>query len=184
MPDLISGATDSIYLRLRERNLCNHRDYQNLARNGANSFSTEVYQQSMSRNKFRDHPAIVFYSLIGNDVCNLKKDTIPAMTTPDVFYNNTLATLQFLEEHLPPESHVVFIGLIDGRVIYEAMAQRLHPLGELKGDVRFADVYKWFNCMEIGPCHGWMTSNATLRNYTSKRARQLTRVATAHGRRS
>ncbi len=28
MPSLIKGATDSLYLRLRERNLCNHRDYQ------------------------------------------------------------------------------------------------------------------------------------------------------------
>merc|ERR1712061_503708 len=36
MPNIISGHTDSFYLRLRQRNLCNHRDYQNLARNGAN----------------------------------------------------------------------------------------------------------------------------------------------------
>ena len=30
MPYLIPSYTDSIYLRLRERNLCNHRDYQGL----------------------------------------------------------------------------------------------------------------------------------------------------------
>ena len=30
-----SGRTDSIYLRLREKNLCNHRDYHNLARSGS-----------------------------------------------------------------------------------------------------------------------------------------------------
>lgn len=37
-------------------------------------------------------------------------------------------------------------------------------------------MYRWFNCMEIGPCHGWMTSNATLRRVTTKHARKLTRV--------
>ena len=37
-------------------------------------------------------------------------------------------------------------------------------------------MYNWFNCMEIGPCAGWMNSNATLRAITSKRARQLNKV--------
>ncbi len=37
-------------MRLRERNLCNHRDYQNLARNGANSNDTLTYVDSVSRN--------------------------------------------------------------------------------------------------------------------------------------
>jgi len=35
-PD-ISGPVDSIYMRMRERNLCNHNDYQNLGVNGAAS---------------------------------------------------------------------------------------------------------------------------------------------------
>ena len=37
-------------------------------------------------------------------------------------------------------------------------------------------MYSWFNCMEIGPCAGWMKSNATLRAITSKRAKQLNKV--------
>ncbi len=53
---------------------------------------------------------------------------------------------------------------------------RLHPLGELNGDLRYTDMYRWFNCMEMGPCHGWMTSNSTLRKITTKHARRLTRV--------
>jgi acyloxyacyl hydrolase len=56
------------------------------------------------------------------------------------------------------------------------MAHRLHPLGELNQDLKYKDVYRWFNCMEMGPCHGWMTSNSTLRRITTKHARQLTRV--------
>ena len=64
MPSVISGATESLYLKLRERNLCNHRDYHNLARNGANSSDTLYYMKAMGR-EARDLPAIVFYSLIG-----------------------------------------------------------------------------------------------------------------------
>ena len=64
MPALISGRTDSIYLRMRERNRCNHRDYHNLARNGANSFDALYYMKAMGREE-RDLPAILFYSLIG-----------------------------------------------------------------------------------------------------------------------
>ena len=105
----------------------------------------------MSRRKFTDHPAIVFYSLIGrkyvitctynidlqkptfasNDVCTMGPDPLAEMTPPDAFYKNTLGTLKFLEGKLPPGSHVVLIGLIDGGMIYETMAHRLHPIGQL-----------------------------------------------------
>ena len=37
-------------------------------------------------------------------------------------------------------------------------------------------MYRWFNCLEIGPCAGWMTSNSTLRQITSKHARRLNGV--------
>ena len=50
---------------MRERNRCNHRDYHNLARNGANSSDTLYYMKAMGR-QARDLPAILFYSLIGD----------------------------------------------------------------------------------------------------------------------
>ena len=43
---------------------------QNLARNGATSRDTLEYMQSLSRNPHEDHPALVIYSMVGNDVCN------------------------------------------------------------------------------------------------------------------
>ena len=73
MPSIIDGATDSLYLRLRERNLCNHRDYHNLARNGANSSDTLYYMKAMGREP-RDLPAILFYSLIGNSYNYVKNN--------------------------------------------------------------------------------------------------------------
>ena len=102
MPDLIwDDQVDSIYLRLKQRNLCNHRDYQNLARNGATSFDTLEYIKSLSRLQYQDKPAIVIYSMVGNDVCNEKEDTLNHMTTPTEFYQNVLKTLNLLENTLP-----------------------------------------------------------------------------------
>jgi hypothetical protein len=46
-----------------------------------------------------------------------------------------MEVLNYLESQLPPESHVILMGLIDGSVLYQAMAKRIHPLGLLKGDL-------------------------------------------------
>eukprot|EP01012_Entosiphon_sulcatum_P012417 TRINITY_DN17774_c0_g1_i2.p4 TRINITY_DN17774_c0_g1~~TRINITY_DN17774_c0_g1_i2.p4 ORF type:complete len:108 (-),score=8.07 TRINITY_DN17774_c0_g1_i2:1671-1994(-) len=66
---------ESIYSHLFEHNRCNHRDYQNLGVNGwrvthdlGNVSDPEV--ASISRNQTTDNPAIVFFTPIGNDVCN------------------------------------------------------------------------------------------------------------------
>ena len=83
----------SIALRLRERNLCNHRDFQNIAVNGARSGNAMRLVQSVKRNKVLDHPALVIFSLIGNDVCNSHADT-SHMTTPTQFHENILGELK------------------------------------------------------------------------------------------
>lgn len=44
------GPVESIYLLLRERNRCLHRDYQNIAVNGADSFTTQEYQTRWESN--------------------------------------------------------------------------------------------------------------------------------------
>ena len=93
---------------------------QNLARNGATSRDTLEYMKSLSRNPREDRPALVIYSMVGNDVCNEKEDTIPHMTSPKEFYENVMDTLKFLETTLPPGSHVILVGLIDGAILYKA----------------------------------------------------------------
>ncbi|XP_075862422.1 acyloxyacyl hydrolase [Microcebus murinus] len=163
----------SIYLRLRERNRCNHRDYQSIARNGASSQNLKQFIESLSRNQLLDHPAIVIYAMIGNDVCNGKADTVPAMTTPEKLYSNVMQTLKYLNTHLPNGSHVVFYGLPDGTFLWDNLHNRYHPLGQLNEDVTYAHMYSFLNCLQVSPCHGWMSSNKTLRTLTSKRAEQL-----------
>nr|CAD7601809.1 unnamed protein product [Timema genevievae] len=175
-PLLIKGYTDSIYWKLRSRNRCNHRDYQNLSQNGASSGDLLRYLKTVSRNLTTDNPALVFYGMFGNDVCNRFANTTSNMTTPETFRKNVVQVLESLETILPAGSHVVLIGLVDGGLIYPIMADRLHPIGQVGNNVYYHDVYNWFNCMEIGPCVGWMNSNATLRKITSRAAQRLSSV--------
>lgn len=170
------GHSDSIYLKLWERNHCNHRDYQNLAKNGAQSFeANSKLIRSMARDPNLDQPALVFYSLIGNDVCQ----AVPSLnniTTPEQMHKNVLETLNGLDKRLPNGSHVILIGLVDGRILYDSLHNRIHPIGSLRHDVTYEQLYDFLNCLQVSPCFGYMNSNETIRNKTSERAAQLSAV--------
>ncbi|NXS45366.1 AOAH hydrolase, partial [Balaeniceps rex] len=169
----IGGWTDSLYLRLRKRNRCNHRDLQNISQNG---MLTAYLSFSLARNQLLDNPAIVVYATIGNDVCNGKRDTLAHMTTPKEMFSNVVQTLQYLDSRLPNGSHVILTGLVDGRFLWDNLHDRYHPLGQLNRDVTYSQMFSFFNCLQVSPCGGWLTSNETLRNLTSERALQLSNV--------
>lgn len=120
-------------MRLRQRNRCNHRDFQNLGVNGArvgSSFAALApLLASVARQPEHDHPALVVLSLVGNDVCNGHVDTVAHMTPPDQFRAKALAALAALDAKLPAGSFVLLVGLLDGRVLWEAMHDQQHPLG-------------------------------------------------------
>lgn len=171
------GPMESVYNKLYKRNHCNHRDYQNIAVNGARSSSmADTIVKSLYRNSTTDYPLIIFLALIGNDVCNGHPDTFSHMTTPEEMRNNTLRTLNYLDTTLPKGSHVFLVGLADGRTLYNSLHNRIHPLGSLRHDITYTDFYDYLNCLEISPCTGWMNSNETIRNLTTKRANQLSAV--------
>ncbi|XP_020758110.2 acyloxyacyl hydrolase isoform X3 [Odocoileus virginianus] len=100
-------------------------------------------------------------------------DPLPEMTTPEKLYSKVMQTLQYLDSHLPNGSHVILYGLPDGRFLWDQLHDRYHPLGQLNKDVTYAHFYSFLNCLQVSPCHGWMSSNKTLRNLTSERAEQL-----------
>jgi len=129
----------------------------------------------MSRDQKLDHPVFLSYALIGNDVCNGHIGT-DHMTPPEKFYENVVSVLEFLDTKLPNGSHVSFMGLVDGRILYDSMAQRIHPIGQLNNDVTYSDFYDYLNCLEISPCFGWMNSDEYWRNATTERAMQLNEV--------
>ncbi|XP_053570390.1 acyloxyacyl hydrolase isoform X2 [Bombina bombina] len=172
----IGGWTNSLYLRLRKSNRCNHRDYQNISRNGGSSHNLLDFLKSLARNQQLDKPAVVFYAMIGNDVCNAHADTLSQMTTPQKMLSNVMGTLEYLDSHLPNGSHVIFIGLADGRFLWDTLHNRYHPIGELNKDVTYAQLYSFLSCLQSNPCEGWMNQNETLRNLTTERAEQLSNV--------
>ena len=177
--DVITGPVDSLYLRLRELNRCNHRDYQNIGVNGDDSeqMSTQT-MYTVARNKSTDHPLFILLALLGNDVCFADHST-DAMTTPQEFYNHQLKVLQYLDDTLPAGSVVTALGLIDGRILYETMHNRIHPLGAWRGDVTYSSFYDFLNCLYISPCFGWMNTNETWRNKTAVRAKELSETLEA-----
>ncbi|KAK3914227.1 Acyloxyacyl hydrolase [Frankliniella fusca] len=174
-PELIQGHVDSIYLRMRKRNLCNHRDYQNVCRNGATSFDLVKNVKNIARS-FNDKPLTILLGVFGNDVCNRFPDTLKNMTSTKQFYKNIMQVIQSLEKTLPAKSHIALIGLVNGSFIYDTLSERLHPIGEYHGNVRYKDVFKWFECMQISPCNGWLSENKSIRDATTKRAVELSHV--------
>uniref|UniRef100_A0A8C0HRG6 Acyloxyacyl hydrolase n=1 Tax=Buteo japonicus TaxID=224669 RepID=A0A8C0HRG6_9AVES len=142
----IGGWTDSLYLRLRRRNRCNHRDLQNISQNA-------VYLSfSLARNQLLDNPAIVIYATIGNDVCNGNRDTLAHMTTPKEMLSNVMQALRYLDSRLPNGSHVILTGLVDGRFLWDNLHDRYHPLGQLNRDIKYSQIYSFLDCLQLNPC--------------------------------
>ncbi|KAK3741945.1 hypothetical protein RRG08_024691 [Elysia crispata] len=175
-PEIIQGPIDSIYMRMRKRNRCNHRDYQNIAFNGAKSFDADrVLVKSLSRSK-TDKPLLLAYAFFGNDVCNKFPNTFDYMTTPTQMFNNTMRVMEQLHRILPNHSHVGILSLLDGRVLYNEMHQRVHPVNSYSGRVTYADFYDFMNCLQISPCRGWLNTNSTIRDLTAQRMKELNKV--------
>eukprot|EP01027_Heterolobosea_sp_BB2_P014562 GEZU01020901.1.p1 GENE.GEZU01020901.1~~GEZU01020901.1.p1 ORF type:complete len:330 (-),score=104.82 GEZU01020901.1:393-1382(-) len=165
------SPVNSFYLQMRNRNRCMHRDYQNLGVNGDRA-DTLYYNviKSLARNQQTDAPLLVIFELVGNDVCS-GHHTFDTMTTPAAFESYVLDSLQYLDSTLPAGSHVMFLGLAPGEVLYEILHNQTHPIG-----VSYERFYDYLNCLNISPCWGWMNSNATVRQFTTERAQNLSLV--------
>jgi len=68
-------------------------------------------------------------------------------------------------------SHVLFIGLAPGAILWDLLNDRKHPIG-----APYSAVYDFMNCLQISPCWGWMNSNETIRNITNDWAQKLSNV--------
>ncbi|RNF08944.1 putative GPI inositol deacylase precursor [Trypanosoma conorhini] len=164
------GPMRSVYSELVKRNKCNHRDYQNLGVNGASTARLIEMMDFVARNRTNSvKPVFVFFSMIGNDVC----DRPPGATTPAAYYAHLTTALEKAEALLPAGSHVLISPVADGRVLYDEMHNRTHPIGSLHQDVTYANFYDFLNCVEVSPCWGWLNTNETVRNATWKAAQLL-----------
>lgn len=120
----------------------------------------------MNRSKENDYPLLLFLELVGNDVCNHK--SLDGQTKPAEFKANIMKLLGYLDSVLPSGSHVFLFGLVDGRILFDTLHNRIHPL-----NVTYTKVYELLNCLEISPCWGWLNSNETIRNISSEHASLL-----------
>ena len=141
----------SVYKYLREWNLCNNNDYQNIAVNGGSSGNTWGNIQALRRDKKNDNPLLMFMELIGNDVC---KKSFSSMTTEAQFKVNILKLLNYLNDTVPKGSHLMMLGLGDGAILYENLHDWTHPL-----NITYSNLYEFLNCLKISPCWGWLNSN-------------------------
>nr|CCC51432.1 putative GPI inositol deacylase precursor [Trypanosoma vivax Y486] len=165
-----NGPMISVYSQLVERNRCNHRDFQNLGQNGATSGSVSHILRHVARNRNASvKPAYLFISMVGNDVCLPPPHVMP----PETYYNNIVTSLSQADAFLPPGSHVLLVPLADGRILYDSMHNRTHPIGSLHNDVTYANLYDFLACLDVNPCWGWLNTNETVRNITWERAANL-----------
>ena len=170
IPNSPAGAVVSLYTQLRERNRCNHNDFQNIGVNGARITSSMQLVDAMARDQANDHPLLVYLALIGNDICNGHPD-FSHMTTPDEFYTNAMATLNRLDTLVPANSYVVAVAIFDGELLFRTMHNKQHPIG-----TQYSYLYDFMNCLEENPCWGWLNSNATVRAISTQKSNDLNKV--------
>jgi len=156
---------DSVYLQMRKRDRCVHRDYQNLAHNGDRSFNMTDHVRNLKRDPVHDNPLLVIVEYVGNDAC---QDSLSQITSPTDFYNNILKGLKALDQKLPPNSYVLFVGVADGRFLYDALHDKIHPF-----DVPYPDFYDYLACNNVSPCRTWLNSDKSIRDKTTEMADEL-----------
>jgi acyloxyacyl hydrolase len=122
--------------------------------NGARSSNILDWMQRLGRSSKLDRPMILFYHLVGNDVCSTHED-FTHMTTPDEFYNNIKKSLDYMETALAPDSHIIFIGLAQGNNLFNFLSNRTHVW------LKFSKLLISFSQLEppiticIIICHAW-----------------------------
>ena len=55
----------------------------------------------------------------------------------------------FQDSRLANGSHVLLIGLADGRYLYELLQHRYHPFGEFNNDVKYPQFYSYLTCLQV-----------------------------------
>lgn len=172
----IRGPMKSLYTYLVELNQCNYNDYQNMGVNGADSGNLVEWATYINRNGSDTaspvKPIMMFFSMIGNDVCG-HEHNFDSMTTPEEYLQNVKSAIYQVDDMVPSGSKIILVPLVDGRILYNEMADRIHPVGKTNNDVTYKDLYDYLNCLDSSPCWGWMNSNETVRNTTWQIASSL-----------
>lgn len=172
-PRPLPDTMQSFYMRLRNRNRCGHRDYQNISVNGARSGAVASgIIKAISRHQKFDHPVILFLSLFGNDICSPHPGD--SFTKPDVFERNIKNILSYLDTRLPNGSYVFSTGIFNGELMWERMATKIHP--NLK--CTYGHMWEYIGCIGSNSCWAWLNKNETWRRAATVRAQELNSIYT------
>jgi acyloxyacyl hydrolase len=98
------------------------------------------------------------------DICGSTAD----YTTTAIFRQKAQEEFAYLDTKLQKGSHVIIMGVVDGRVLWNTLVDAIHPVG-----TPYPIFYDYLNCMETSPCFGWMNSNESIRNASSAQAALL-----------
>jgi len=159
---------ESIYLRMRRKNRCIHRGYQNVGHNGARAKDFVEQITALSPPQPGEKPYLAMMAYIGNDVCKKHPKDI---TTDADFVAQITQGLEKLDSVAPPGSKLLTMGLVDATILWDEMWNRTHPLG-----VSYANVYEFLQCATSNPCNTYLTSNATMRAYSRQRSLRLSQL--------
>jgi len=53
------------------------------------------------------------------------------------------------DETIPAGSHVLLVGLADGRFLWEGLHDKYYPLGTLNKDIDYPQVYQFLTCLGV-----------------------------------
>lgn len=156
----------SLYYKFRNLNRCVHRQFVNVAFNGAqmSDFVGQIDSVGFNANW---KPVLAFAGFIGNDICANK---LSDMTTPEKFQSQLLTALEKLNTKVAPGSKVVLWGLVDGRILYNYLHRLPHPIGN---GVTYDQFYSFLGCTGTNPCATWLTRDTATRDAATKRAFEL-----------
>jgi acyloxyacyl hydrolase len=131
-------------MRMRNRNLCNHRDYQNVGFNGGSMRHLVSNQIKGVSIRPTNKPYLAFITYIGNDVC---KPELERMTTTEEYQKQLIEGLEELDKISPSNSKILVTGLVDGRILWREMSHRKHPFGST-----YRQVYNFLDCTDANTC--------------------------------
>lgn len=165
-------ASDSFVNYLYNHNRCSHRQFQNIGMNGA--VMADLVQQVGEAVISNDSkPVFASIAYIGNDICH---DKLEDMTKPEDFRAQLIAGLEKLDSVVPSNSRVLVLGLVDGSVIYENVANQSHPLSIHAGDIKVSDFYRFLSCTGANPCQTWLNSDKATRDAATAHAKNLDNI--------
>lgn len=64
-------------------------------------------------------------------------------------YSTLLSNADLQNQTAPADSKVLIVGMADGDFLYQFLGNRTHPFGRWRNDLTYADVYEWWNCMQV-----------------------------------